>query len=91
MFRMTKVVRTIIKDIKDNPSTWKAEDRLRGIVKGNIVINGYGNTRVLSVVDLSIGDGVLKLSYTESWKLEAVIAWWYKTCSAEHIGVKYND
>lgn len=81
---MSKLVNEVVADIKTNSNDWVADssghryDAIRHKVK-DIKITGYGNTRVFSVVELSInGIRVCPLGYYNAWKLEVALKDWYK-------------
>lgn len=74
---MSKFVEELIEDIKSNPKTWIDYYGV-GIKKDNIVIYGYGNTRMLSVTTVEINGYSVPTTYFDNWKLEVTIGKWYK-------------
>ena len=74
---MSKYISQLIEDIKTNPNSWRDYDG-RGIKKDNIIIHGYGNTRLLSVIEVVINGNEIPISYIDRWKLEVTIKDWYK-------------
>ena len=82
---MSKYISQLIEDIKTNPNSWRDYDG-RGIKKdlpiskpgSNIIIHGYGNTRLLSVIEVVINGNEIPISYIDRWKLEVTIKEWYK-------------
>lgn len=83
---MTKLVKEVVEDIRANPSSWTATNTLRGVMKGGIMVDNFGNTRMLSVIHLYInGENFRAMTGTDKFKLESVVMWWYKQCPLEHI------
>lgn len=77
---MSVFVDEIIKDLKDNPQTFK-DYFGQGVQKENIVISRYGNGRILSITKVSINEKEIPTSYSDCWNLEVAITNWYKTVS----------
>jgi hypothetical protein len=78
---MSAYIDDIIQDIKNNPTSW--EKCRTGITKGDIILVGYGNTKLLSITDCYI-DGIKQPStFKDRWKMEAIIGWWYRTVNLE--------
>ena len=75
---MSQFVDEIIKSIKENPTEWK-DYRGYGLEKGNIIIFGYGNTKLLSICHVKINDKVMPTTYIDCWNLEGAVGNWYKT------------
>ena len=75
---MSKFIEEIIKDLKDNPETWR--DVKGGCIeKDEILISCFGNTRVLSVISVFINGQDIPTSYIDRWRLEVAVNNWYKT------------
>ena len=83
---MSKYVDEIIKDIKENPETFK-DYKGFGLEKGRVKLYGFGNTALLSVIDVEINDKVIPTSYIDLWRLEVIIKRWYRTMSLSVISV----
>lgn len=77
---MSVFVDEIIKDLKENPTTFK-DYYGEGVQKDNVKISGYGNTRLLSITNININGKDIPTTYTDNWNLEAAIKNWYKTVS----------
>lgn len=77
---MSKYVDEILKDLKDNPETFKDYEG-QGVEKGNIIICLYGNTRVVSIIDVYINGKNMPTSYIDLWRLETAIKYWYRNIS----------
>lgn len=77
---MSKYVDEILKDLNDNPTSFK-DYHGQGVEKGNIIISQYGNTRVLSVINVHINGKSMPTSYIDLWRLEVAIKKWYRTVS----------
>jgi hypothetical protein len=75
---MSTFVNEIIKDLKENPQTFKDYNGY-GVQKDNVIVYNYGNTRVLSIVRVSVNGKDIPTSYMDKWRLEVVIKNWYKT------------
>lgn len=83
---MTLLVKEIVEDIRANPSSWTATNTLCGVMKGGIRVDGKGNTRLLSIINLYInGVWYIDLTGMDKFKLESAVLWWYKRCPLEHI------
>lgn len=85
---MSKYVDEIIKDIRDNPNSWKRLDTgncYDGIQKGNIKLTQYGNTRLLSIINVEIDNVRQRKTYLDSWRLESAVTWWYKNIGLNHL------
>lgn len=84
-----KLVEQILKDVKENPETWEPQASYakiwwNGIKKDNVVIRGFGNTRVFSVIEVYInGVEIEGVSYLNRWRLEAAVLWWYSKVPLE--------
>jgi len=83
---MSTYVNEILKDLKDNPDTFKDYKGI-GIEKGNIIVRGYGNTRSFSLIDVLINGKNIPTSYIDLWRLEGAIKNWYRTVSLEVLSV----
>lgn len=77
---MSKYVDEILKDLNDNPTSFK-DYYGQGVEKGNIIISKYGNTMLLSVIDVRINGKSIPTSYIDLWRLEVSIKKWYRTVS----------
>lgn len=75
---MSKYIDEIIKDIKTNPSTYKDFEGY-GIEKAGIRISQFGNTRMLSIINVEINGKKMPTSYIDLWRLETAIKWRYRT------------
>lgn len=84
---MSKYVDEIIESLKTNPTHWK-DYKGEGVEKGNIIVKGYGNTRILSVTNVYINDKWMPTSYIDNWKLEVAIMNWYRTVKLETLLVR---
>ena len=77
---MSKYVDELLQDIASNPETFK-DYFGNGIEKGDIRISGFGNTRLLSVINVRINNKTIPTSYIDKWRLETAIKKWYRTVS----------
>lgn len=84
---MSKYVNEILKDLKDNPETFKCNYG-QGVKKDNVKISGYGNTRMLSVIDVHINGKSIPTSYIDLWRLEVAVQRWYRAISLKGLMVK---
>jgi len=75
---MSKFVNEIIKDLKENPQTFKDYQGF-GVQKDNVIVYNYGNTRFLSIISVSVNGKHIPTSYIDNWRLEVAIKNWYKT------------
>jgi hypothetical protein len=75
---MSKYVDEILKDLKENPETFR-DYKGCGVQKNEIVVAFYGNTRVLSIISVYIKGNDIPLSYMDKWRLEVSIKKWYAT------------
>lgn len=81
---MSKWVSEIIKDIKDNPNTWKP-NKHHGISKDNIVLTNFYNGALLSVCDIHVNgrDMYTSASYLDWYRLERAYQHWCKVVDLE--------
>lgn len=84
---MSKFVDEIIKDLKENPHTFKDYHGI-GVQKGNIIVYNYGNTPLLSVISVSINKKDIPTSYMDNWRLEVAVKNWYRTVSLSVLAVE---
>ena len=75
---MSNYINQILKDIEHDPTSFRDYQGC-GIEKGNIVISQYGNTRLLSIIDVHINGKRIPTSYIDKWRLETAIKNWYET------------
>lgn len=78
---MSVLVDEICKDIKKNPEKWKPNNNHNGLEKDNVEIFGYGNTKLFSIININVNGKITYSSYTDKWKLESTVIWWYKNCT----------
>ena len=81
---MSKYITEIIKDLRDNPETFKDYEGC-GVQKEDIVVCQYGNTRSLSVISVLVNGKSMPTTYIDLWRLEVAIGRWYKTISLDVI------
>tara|TARA_R110000851_G_scaffold46804_2_gene113854 strand:- start:417 stop:668 length:252 start_codon:yes stop_codon:yes gene_type:complete len=77
---MSKYINEILKDLNDNPTSFK-DYHGQGVVKGNIRISQFGNTRMLSIIKVCLNDKDIPTSYIDLWRMETAIKKWYRTVS----------
>ncbi len=77
---MSKFVDELIKDLIDQPETFR-DYHGQGVVRHDVMIQGYGNTRVLSVIDVIVCEKPIPTSYVDKWRLEVAVQKWYKNAS----------
>ncbi len=75
---MSRFVDEIIKDLKENPLTFKDFEG-RGVMKNNVIVCGYGNSKFLSLISVWINGKDIPTTYIDNWRLEVAIKNWYKT------------
>ncbi len=73
---MSKYVNEILKDLKENPETFRDYEG-QGVTKDGITVCQYGNTRALSITRVYIGIKHIPTSYIDNWRLEVAIKKWY--------------
>lgn len=83
---MSKFVSEIIDSIKNEPTSWK-DYKGFGCQKEDIIVYGYGNTRVLSTCGVKINDKTMPLTYIDKYRLDKAVSNWYKTVSLKTIMV----
>ncbi|WP_064967865.1 hypothetical protein [Tenacibaculum ovolyticum] len=79
---MSKYIDEIIADILSNPKSYK-DYKSCGITKGNIIIKGFGNPKILSVIDVNINGKDMPTTYFDRYKLEYAISIWYENIDLE--------
>jgi hypothetical protein len=80
---MSQFVNEILNSIYSDRNIWKKYANGTGIEKENIKIFNFGNTKLLSVVHVEIEHQDIPLTYTDKWKLEKAVGWWYKNVELE--------
>ncbi len=78
---MSRYVDMLVKSIKDHPSNWFVGDYAGHLVCGEVEIGGIGNTKLLSVCYISCKGVDVVMTYTDRYKIEGAVLWWYKNCS----------
>ena len=87
---MSKYIDEIIKDIKQNPTTWKRFDDW-GLKKDNIIIAQCGNgskffmfwaTSIAKVI-INNKDTTSSITFCDRYKIEEVFLWWMKNIKLE--------
>jgi hypothetical protein len=81
---MSKFVTELIQDLKNNPTDFTDYFGM-GVKKKDLVITDYGNTRLLSIIQVEINSKRIPLSYIDRWRLEGAVRKWYKTVSLNHL------
>jgi len=75
---MSKIADELLTDIKSNPDSWR-NYKGYGIQKDSIIICGYGNSALLSIIDIEInGNDIPALEYMDKYRLEKAITNWYR-------------
>lgn len=85
---MTPKVKEILKRIKNEPDSWTPihnGHRYNGIQLGNMIVDNTGNTKMLSVVHVTINDVRIDLEYWECYRLESAVLNWYKKASLSQL------
>lgn len=75
---MSKYVDEIIQDLNKNPNSFK-DYYGQGVQKRNIKISQFGNTKMLSIINLEINGKSMPTSYLDLWRLESAIKKWYRS------------
>lgn len=81
---MSKFVDEIVKDIRENPRKWRRYGE-RGLMAGEVVIDGLGNTKALSICDVLINgrDSYVALTWFDKYRIESACLWWMRNASLE--------
>lgn len=83
---MSSYINEIVNDIKVNPTQWK-HYKGRGLQKDNIIISGFGNSKLLSICMVEINGTQMPTTYIDCWKLEAIVGEWYRTVNLKTISI----
>jgi hypothetical protein len=75
---MSNYVKEILKDLKNNPETFQDYNG-QGVQKKRLVLAGFGNTAILSIVSIFINGKSIPTSYLDRFKIEIAIRNWYRT------------
>jgi len=78
---MSKFATQLAQDIRSNPDSWQPCKGFYGISKENVQVWGYGNTKLLSVINVEIKGSDVALTYLDKWRLEREVLWWYANCN----------
>lgn len=54
-----------------------------GLQRENIIIFNYGNGAIFSVIDVLVGGKKTLTTYSDRYKLENAVKWWYKNVDLE--------
>jgi hypothetical protein len=81
---MSKFVDEIVESINTDPRSWAPHHgmysrRNDGLKKGGLEIEGYGNSKLLSIIHLNVGGIRTTLTYSDKRRLESAVSWWYET------------
>lgn len=85
---MSRVANEIYKDIKNNPEKWTPVMGLftyNGLQKEDIKIVSCEYPRVVSLLEIKIKDKRICCSYMDRWRLQGLVAWWYRNCSVKDV------
>ena len=78
---MSKMVQQVINDIKEHPEEWKPYINdwgvHYGISCGKVLIDEWGNGRVLSNIEIAVNGSTVPISHSDKWKLEVAVTKWY--------------
>lgn len=77
---MSKFVNEILIELKQTPESFKDYNG-EGVQKNNIIVYQYSNSRVFSLIEVSVNNKNIPLSYIDRWRLESGIKNWYRTVS----------
>lgn len=79
---MSKFVNEIIESIRNEPTSWK-DYKACGVEKGNIIVYGFGNSKLLSICSVVLNGKEMPTNYMDRWRLEKVIGEWYRNAKLE--------
>ena len=78
----------ILEDIKNMPELWSKYyfgASFYGVQKGDIVVSGYGNSAILSIIDIYIDGKAVPSSYMDKFRLEKAIGKWLKNVTLKQL------
>lgn len=76
--KTSEFVKEIIEDIKLHKRNWQKTSCGTGISNHSMRIDSVGNSAILSICNLYIGETHMPLTYLDKYKLEKAVNWWYK-------------
>lgn len=82
---MSRYVDMLVKSIKEFPDKWLMGSSIGTLHCGGLRIGGIGNTKLLSCCCLYSEGVEVITTYTDRYKIEAAVLWWYKNCSLTNI------
>lgn len=74
---MSKFIDEIVYSIRENSSEWCDNDGC-GVKKGNIEVSLYGNSAMLSIINVWINGKTVPTTWLDRFKLEKAISFWYR-------------
>jgi hypothetical protein len=83
---MSKFIDTLINYTREEKEEWTAIHS--GIERDNVRITLYGNTAILSVIDVRINEILIPTTYIDRFRLEKTIGWWYENVSFDNLNKK---
>lgn len=80
---MSKFANQILQDIKTNPNNWYKIPH--GISNGSIKIDCIGNTKLLSILDISVNGKDIPTTWLDRYRIEGVFYWWCENVDLNHL------
>lgn len=80
---MSKYIDEIVKDIKENPESWRRKGS-NGLIKDDILISDTGNGWITSIASVEVAgliDGFGQFSLMDRINIERVFKWWIRNAS----------
>lgn len=75
---MSIFVNELLNLIYNEKNNWKKCSNGTGIEKDNIIIKNFGNSKLLSIIDVKIDNQDIPLTYMDKYRLEKAVGWWYQ-------------
>lgn len=85
---MSTFVNQIIKELNTYPQSFK-DYKGRGVQKNNLIVRGFGNTALLSIISVELSGVDIPTTYIDKFRLECAIAKWYRTMPLNILGYKH--
>lgn len=85
---MSKFVNELLNSIYNKKNNWKKCSNGTGIEMDNIIIEQFGNSRLLSIICVEIDNQNIPLTYMDKYRLEKAVGWWYQNVDLNQLLLK---
>lgn len=87
---MKESIKNILSELKASPLSFINYSG-NGVQKGNLLIYGYGNGALISLIRVELNGSIFKITWDERRLLEIAIRNWYKVLPLEYLRNNTNE